>query len=230
MTILQVAQYVAPRIGLEIPDQFMAGTSRDMLELQELARDTAIMIAQGHSWQKFKTINTVTGDGVTEDWDLPADYDWMPDGNDLWSSSLQSPLTHVLDENDWLEQLVKTTSTITDTWIIYGGQLHIRQALGNAITAKHFYQSNKIVVSSGGTTKETFTADTDVFRLNERLLKLGMIWRWKADKGVPYDEHIEDYETLKAQDIARDSGSTVLRVGSARHSSDTVYAYPKALG
>lgn len=230
MTVLSVIQYVCPRIGLTVPSQFMAATSREMVELQELVRDTAAMIAQGYAWQKLSGIATITGDGTTEDWDLEDDYDWMPDGNQLWSSSLQQPLAKVMTQDEWLHTLVMTTNPILNQWIIYGGQIHIRQALGSAVTAKYFYQSNNYAAASGGSAKETFTTDSDTFRLDERLLKLGLIWRWKADKGVPYTEHLEDYETLKGQLIARDKGSTVLRVGNRGAPADVTIAYPKALG
>lgn len=230
MSILDVAKYVAPRIGLEVPTQFIASTSREHVELQELVRDTAAMIAQGTPWQKLSGIHTITGDATTEDWDLPDDYDWMPDGNNVWSSAFQSALCKVIDADAWLQRLVQSSTTSLNEWIIYGNQIHIRQALASGVTAKFFYQNNKYAASSGGTPQVTFTADTDTFRLDERLLKLGVIWRWKADKGMPYAEHMEDFETLKAQLVARDKGSTVLRVGAGRVMGDTTIAYPKALG
>jgi len=229
MSILDVAKYVAPRIGLDVPTQFMASTDREMVELQELARDTATMIAQGTQWQKLSGLATITGDGVTEDWDLPEDFDWMPDGNQIWSTRIQTPLTKVMTQDEWLEKLIRLNSSVLNEWIIYGGQLHIRLALASAEIAKYFYQSNNYVLS-GSTPQANFTADTETFRLDERLLKLGMIWRWKADKGVPYGEHLEDYETLKAQLIARDRGGTMLRVGGGRTSADTSIAYPRVLG
>lgn len=228
MTILTVAQYVAPRIGLEVPTSFMASTTREHVELQELARDTAEMIAKAHPWQKLSGIATITGDGSTEDWDLATDFDWMPDGNQLWSSSLSAPLTKIMTQDEWLGLITQNTSLIVSSWIMYGDEIHIRQALASSVTAKYFYQSNKYALS-GSTPQATFTADANTFRLDERLLKYGMIWRWKSDKGLPYGEHMEDYNTLLAQLIARDKGGTVLRVGHARHSSDMTYAYPKDL-
>lgn len=229
MSILDVVKFVAPRIGLDVPTQFMASTDRELVELQELARDTAAMIAQGHPWQKLSSLTTITGDGTTEDWDLPADFDWMPDGNQIWSTRIQTPLTKVMSQDEWLEKLIRLNSSVLNEWIIYGGQLHIRLALASAELAKYFYQSNKYALA-GSTAQATFTTDTDTFRLDERLLKLGMMWRWKADKGIPYAEHLEDYETLKAQLIARDKGGTVLRVGGSRTMADTSIAYPRVLG
>ena len=36
-------------------------------------------------------------------------------------------------------------------------------------------------------------ADGDTFVLDERLLRLGMIWQWKAQKGSPYAEDMGTY-------------------------------------
>ena len=35
--------------------------------------------------------------------------------------------------------------------------------------------------------------DADEFRISERILKLGMIWQWKANKGSPYAEDMGTY-------------------------------------
>lgn len=56
--------------------------------------------------------------------------------------------------------------------------------------------------------KEEFTSDDDVFRLDERVLKLGMIWPWKANKGQAYAEDMVTYEDALAVASGNDKGST----------------------
>jgi hypothetical protein len=47
-------------------------------------------------------------------------------------------------------------------------------------------------LNSGGV-GDRFTDDADSFRLDERLLKLGMVWQWKANKGTSYAEDMGTY-------------------------------------
>lgn len=226
MTILSVFQAAAPFIGLDVPDAVVTSTTREHVELTAVAADMADKIAKAYPWQLFKRLASYTGDGSTEDFSLPTDFDWMPDGNDIFSSDNDRPLAKVAFENDWLAQLEQDFSPVPGNWIIYGGQLHIREALGSGITARHFYQSNLIIAPASGSNKTAFTADTDTFRLSERLLKLGIIYRWKQLKGLPYAEELTDFEDLKEKLAARDTGSKILALGTRRIPHGVKIAYP----
>lgn len=226
MTILSVFMQVAPFIGMDVPSGVMSSTSREHVELASVANDMADKIAKAYPWQTLKTLHTETGDGTTEDWDLPDDYDWMPDTNNIWTSDNNRPLLKVPTEDEWLGQIVRTFDPVPGNWIIFGDQLHVRSALGSGITAKFFYQSNLYVDPASGSNQSEFMLDTDVFRLSERLLKLGIIYRWKQLKGQPYAEELNDFEDLKEKLIARDKGATILPVGSARLPRAATFAYP----
>lgn len=229
MTILSVAQDVAKVIALDVPDAVATSTDREYVELFHVANEMAERIARGHEWQLFSRIHTLTGDGTTEDFDLPSDYDRMLVKSQVWSSALETGLSPISDLDKWLELDVQAFDFVVNAWTIYGGQMHIKPALPTAVTAKFFYQSNLIVSASGGSTKVTFSADDDHFRLDEQLLKLGMIWQWRSNKGLPYAEDMVNYETLLARLVTRDKGSRMLRIGNIRLPRDVNVAYPQAV-
>jgi len=226
MTALSVVQAVCPFIGLDVPGAVFSSTTREHVELKAVANDVADMIAKAHHWQLLSTLKTHTGDGSTEDFDLPDDYDWMPDSNQVWTSDNNQPLCKVPTQDEWLGQIVRDFDPVPGNWIIYGGQIHIRAALGSTITAKYFYQSNLYVDPVSGSNTSTFSLDTDTFRLSERLLKLGIIYRWKQMKSQPYAQELDDYEILKEKLIARDKGATILRQGSMRAPRGANFAFP----
>jgi hypothetical protein len=85
-----------------------------------------------------------------------------------------------------------------------------------------------MIVLGNDTTK--FTQDTDTFVLNDRLLKLGLIWYWKQQKGQPYAEDLETYQTALSQLIGADKGSNLLEVGTRRLPADVSMAYPGVVG
>jgi hypothetical protein len=227
MTALTVFQEVCPVIGLAVPNAVMASTDREHLELGALANEMATRIARAHEWQILNTVETITGDGTTLDWALPDDYDRMLTKSQVWSSALSSALTPIPDADHWLGLDVQAFDFVLNAWIIYGGQIHIKPALATDVTAKFFYQSNLIVDAASGPNATTFVADGDTFRLSERLLKLGMIWQWKANKGQAYAEHMATYEEELSRLATRDRGSYMLKIGRRRWPRDTKVAYPQ---
>jgi hypothetical protein len=226
MTALSLLQDAAPFMGLTVPDGVMSSTVREHVELKAVLNDMADKLTKAHTWQLLKRLATLTGDGTTEDFNLPSDYDWMPDTSDIWTSDNDRPLAKVADENVWLSHIERNFDPVPGEWIIYGGQLHIRSAPGAAITCRYFYQSNLSVAPATGSNKAAFTVDTDTFRLSERLLKLGVIYRWKQLKGLPYAEEMADFEDLKDKLITRDKGATVMALGSRRLRRGVTMSYP----
>jgi hypothetical protein len=65
-------------------------------------------------------------------------------------------------------------------------------------TAGHTYAfefvDKSFCQSSGGTRQTKWTADTDTGLLDEDLMELGVIWRWKKSNGLDYGEDFNTYE------------------------------------
>ncbi|MCP5087446.1 MAG: hypothetical protein GY952_11665 [Rhodobacteraceae bacterium] len=230
MTILSTIQGVSKVIGLDVPSAVFSSTTREHVELAELANDMGAEIIDAYDWQALKGIDTHTGDASTEDFDLPADYKRMLKKAQVWSSSLETPLTPITDTDAWLGLDVQSFDFVINAWTIYADQMHIKPALASAVTAKYYYMSNLYALDTDGTTTQAaFDTDTDTFRLDERLLKLGMIFQWRKNKGLPYEGDEEKYETMKERLIAADKGSRLLRVGKIRFPKDVTVAYPQSI-
>jgi hypothetical protein len=63
---------------------------------------------------------------------------------------------------------------------------------------------------AGGGYGDSFTADTDSFALDERLLKLGMIWQWKSQKGSPYAEDLGTFTDAMAYAMGKDQPAPIM--------------------
>lgn len=227
MTVLSVAQSVAANVKLDpVPTTLFGSDEVESVEMRELANECAQYITDEHSWQALTRLHTITGDGATESWDLPSDYGWMPKDQQVWSSSLETPLTRIESRNRWLGLEVQSFDFVYNAWIIYGGQMHIKPALGSGATAKFYYQTKNRVQDSGGTNKALFTADTDTFRLDERLLTLCMIWRYREDNGLPYVEDMRSYGKAVAHALTRDEGAKKVVIGRRTRPRGVQTAYP----
>lgn len=233
MTVLSVIQQAAPRIGIAVPSIVFSDTSRTGIELQEAVNEAARGMVDDYDWQALKTIGTATGDGSATDFGLGADYGRMLKLSRLWpSEEPTTPIVFFTDADKWLEQEVSLVSEVTRRAIILGNRLHIKPAMSNGATTQYMYISNRIVTADGFTspTKTAFTADSDTFALDERLLKLSLIWRWKAARGRPYAQDKVDYDNAIDAKAGTDKGSRVLHIGRRRIPADAQLAYPWTLG
>lgn len=237
MTVLSAIQGASLKIGVTRPTVIFASTVREHQELAELANDCARMIAydSGHDWTRLKTLGTFTGDGATPAFDLPTDYQRMLKKARLWpSASPTSPYRHYTDTDEWLGDLVQGFVGVSGAWTIIGEDVHIRVGgstsyLENTATAKFYYLTKYHSRNNSSVAIEAFTADTDVFKLDERLLKLAIIYRWKQDKGQDYAEHLSDYENALAEQIGNDKGSNILVLGTRRSPAGAEYAFPETI-
>lgn len=207
MTILSVVTQAATKIGIEVPSMVFAGTTRTLLEVQAIVNECAEEITDAHDWQVLKAIATLTGDGSSDAFDLPDDYDRQLKTASLWSSRYTWSMHHVLGSDDWLELVTLPYTMTNGSWTIYGGQLHILDTMAAADTAKFFYIKNTRVHPASGANKATFTADDDSFVLSEELLRRCFVWKWKEAHGQAYDEPMADYMSKLATEIDKDNGS-----------------------
>jgi hypothetical protein len=223
-TILDIVRAAAPRIGIARPDLLFGDTSDQSVELRAVLQEAADRIARAHDWSMLKVEETHAGDGATEGFDLPEDYLRMPKEGQIWSTRWQHPLAPVTAE-EWLRLDVREYDLIVGTWIMLEGQVKYRPVLATGESARWFYISNLAVAPSSGANKDRFTADTDTFRLGDRILELALIWEWRASKGLPYEEHMATAETALAQAISDDKGARIIAQSSRRNFTGKM-AYP----
>jgi hypothetical protein len=231
-TILQVIQEACPSIGLSVPSAVFTSTAREHVELRALASEMAERIAVDTAdWTKLKLLATINGDGATTAFDLPEDYGRMLKTARVWPSSMTTcPLNHIADTDEWLAMDLSAVQWIYGAWTMIGEQINIKPAIASGATASFYYLSRQFAMSNTGDLKTTFTADDDFFRLDNRLLRLGIIWQWKANKGFPYAEDMTTYEDALANRIGADKGSNIIGSGSKRFNADVGPAYPWPLG
>jgi hypothetical protein len=229
MTVLSAIRAAAPKIGVAQPSSVFSSIAQEHVELAALAQEVAERIAEAHDWQALKRLHSITGNGEATNFDLPPSYERMPIGQELRTSVLECALHHVIDHDEWLDLQVRSYETATGAWTIIGNQIAFYPALDDGEVVQLYYMTDLIVETAAGDLSTSFTADADTFRLDERLLTLGMIWQMKADKGKAYAEDMQTFEMALAQKIARDKGARMLHIGTPTLPRGVRVAYPKAI-
>lgn len=239
MSLLSVVRDVCAVVGVEQPTSVFSNISsnRTMAEMLALANEMAQRIAYNtREWTALSTSTKQAGTVVVSPISnvavsvipLPANYQRLMLTSQVWRlSAPMLPMLFIADYNEWAQRHLRGTTTPSNgAWIINNREIHILPPLAAGDNAAFLYlDKNCIRLVPGPGNSDAFTNDNDEFRLEERLLKLGMIWQWKANKGSPYAEDMANYAT--ALDVAAGSDKPApIIIGRTPISANARVAYP----
>ena len=232
MTVQLAMQSAAVRIIGRRPPVFFSSSGTFEVELTDLLNECAADIMKSHDWRSLTKFHNVSGDGTATAFPLPTDYDRMV---------LAEAVT---DRETWFWNYtacpdLTTWSTLNDSafgaitpgwWIILGGSIQFYPAPPAGQEARFPYISKNYATDSEDNEKAAFTADSDTFKLDERLLTLALVWRYRELKGMPDLGSQETYFKALSEAAARDPGSRVIRSRPHIGPLNTRVAWPWPLG
>ncbi len=194
--------------------------------MARMANLIAGRISRVFDWQAITRLRSFNGDGVNESFTLPEDYGRMLKTSSLWSSRYSWRMNAISSLDNWLEMEVFPTNRLTGSWALFQNQIHVRPVMPTGELVKFYYIRKTLVLAQDGTLKTKFTLDDDSFVLSEDLLELGMIWQWRASKGLPYAEDKQNYEIELGNLMDSDRGSkpTIRAKDDCRSDARTAFA------
>ena len=225
MSVLSVIKDVCAVVGVTIPTSVFANLTgnRTMQEMLSLANEMAQRIAYDtRDWTRLKkTTHHFAGSGVAVDPDnplaigcevfnFPEDFKRLLLTANVWrSTQTLTPMTFIPDADQWMNRRVGNR-TSSGEWTVIGGQIYVSPMLAPGEVAYYAYLDKNCVTLPSGGFGDAFQNDADTFRLNERVLKLAMIWQWKAQKGSPYAEDMGTYGDALTTEMGHDSPAPIL--------------------
>ncbi|MGN6768273.1 MAG: phage adaptor protein [Rhizobiaceae bacterium] len=232
MTVLAAAQQAIMKLVGQKPAAVVSSTDTICVEMTALAQEAAVEIAKDNDWQKLISFGEIMADGMSEAYDLPADYDRMVQASDLYDpSNWFWGYRHVSDLNEWMALKVSGYAFIQPgVWTMYGGQFHFMPTPEAGRKAQFAYVKNTIFLSQAMQPKAAITSDNDSFVLGDRLLTLALIWKWLSLKRMDYQQEMDDYNLAISQEETRDKGARVIRKGSRHRPFNASIAWPWSLG
>jgi hypothetical protein len=221
MTLKEILDDVLMLAGADPELTYVNQGTAEVERMVALANRSATSIAQWE-WQTLRQRYTFTLSTDTE-YDLPADYrafipDTMFSENHVW------PADFPTDTSFW--SYLKATSGGSDarfTMRLLDGKLHVHQPeSGEQVSFE--YLSKYPVLSSTGTAKERFTADTDTFRLDDDLLIKDLTWRYRKLVGHPdWQADLAEFRVYQTVKRGQDKGAQTLCPSEGHISGEPFY-------
>ena len=213
MTALSLVQSVAAKLGLTIPGAVFASTDPAIVQLRTLMNEESGILARGgegfdHNWTVLtaeKTFTTVATAIQTSA--VATDFGWYIDET-MWNRSIRWPCAGPMTPQQWQNVQAVPTGSIRPNFRFIGTTLEIYPTPAAGKTIAYEYVSKYWAAVTGSTTGSltAMTADTDAALIEERLIELGVRWRYLKAKGLDYSEDYRTYQIEVGKAISRDGG------------------------
>lgn len=196
MTIKDVINNACDILALDRFDTvYNNAKARELLQMAKAGGDE---IVRRVDWSKMLKIATLPSSPAP----IPSDFQRLVPGGGI-TTPAGEPIRPVTNSAQWaVLQRVNTAQP----YFFEGGAAFTFQPVGAGIGASILYVS-KNWIKSGTTEKDTFGSDADTILFPERLLEKNIIWRWKRQQGLVYDDNLAEFEADLVLEIKADRGA-----------------------
>lgn len=219
-TCLQIIQSVAKRVGIPSPSSVVGSSDVQVLQMLELANEEGQELAKRYPWSAITQEVTFTT--------LAADDQGSMDGlapgckfiiNDtIWNRSLRRPVFGPKTPQQWQQYKAWAIAGPWSNFRIKDNHLLMYPNPAAGQTCVFEYVSKYWLTDTSGVTgRSEFAADDDVVLLDDQIIKLGLIWRWKQVKGFEYAEDFNKYERAVMDAMSRDGSKDWLNMANTKY-------------
>jgi len=213
MTLLSIVQDATDEIGFPQPATVVGNAEVNQM-FRLLNREGESLSKWG--WQALREEDTFTLVTSTQTYALATDFRYIvPDT--MWNRDNKRKVVEPLTSSEW--QFFQGWSTVNGLNLrgrIRNSLIEFEQTIvsgDNGKTIAYEYISTNWSLTSGSSAQQKFAADDDTSLLDDELLTLGLIWRFRKAKGLPFETDLAEYQKEVSQAKARDGGSRKLRLG-----------------
>lgn len=218
ITIVKNACY---EIGIAAPSTVVGNTGTTALKLLTMSNREGRDLTDAADWTALTRLHTFTTSSGTEEYALPDDYGRLLRDTE-WDRTSYRPILGPLTAQHW--QAIKSgtlgTATATRRYRIYRSQSSVDRkfyvdptpSVTGETLAFEYVSKNWNVDVSGTTTMDKWQADTDLSLLDEDLMTLGLVVRFKRSVGLDYASEADEYASRLGAKKSMDRPSPTLNL------------------
>lgn len=200
MTLLTVINAVCDIVSLDRFDSVYGTNDPNAQTMVALAQEAGGEIARRGDWRRM--LKTIAISGTPEL--LPSDYQRLAPGGAVRMANGRC-FRLVTNDAQWA---VIATVASTEPYCHLRGKEMLLSPAASAGGAAIDYFSKNWVLGDPYEERDVFRADDDATLFPEHLLAKGLIWRWKRQKGLPFEDNLAEFEADLLQEINADRGTT----------------------
>ena len=217
MTLLSIIQNAADEIGLPQPTAALAATDQTTKTLIRMAnRAGKALRDEQHplgGWVVLNREHEFTTTASTAEYSLPDDFHHIINET-VWDRDQFWQARGSLSPQEW--QTIKSGLATSP-----GLRRRFRVKRGSTAAKKFFLDptpgttgetlvfeylsKNWLTNAAADMEYDAWQADTDVSLLNEDLITMAVIWRYKRSKGLTFSTELAEYEQEKDREVAQDA-------------------------
>ncbi len=199
MTLLSAINRVCDVVSLSPFDGVYGSDEPNAMTMVALAQEAGDEIARRADWQKLLKSYTAAASPEA----LPDDFQRLTPGGPVRTAAgvFVRPVTN---SGQWA--VIAGIPSAQRYFFIKGGQVLFSPASAASGAVIDYVSKNWVLHDPDGP-QATFTADDDTTLFPERLLVKGIVWRWKRQKGLAYEDNLAEFEADLAQEINADRGA-----------------------
>lgn len=222
-TVADALSRAARTVSVDPPSTWVSATADEHVEIRDdFLLETIEDLHNRVDWASPVGKQTAIAGTGAEDYDLPTDFFRLKkDPYAVYeTSNIRRIGTPVTTDGEWTH--IKQIGTGAGTRFFrikgfdenYQISFYPNPASGESVTVS--YVSDLWVQDSGGTNSDTFDDELDKLLFPRRIIELGIIWRWRHRKGLPYETYEAQYERRLAVEANRTNVRRTIGFGETR--------------
>ena len=209
MSLLSIVQSASDRLGLIRPTTVITASDENARVMLGMAQEEGKALYDRHTWQVLQTEYTFPTVASTASYVLPTDFDQLLKDT-VFNRTRRRRMVGDLSPEQWQETQASLVTMVNPAFRIRGSLFYISPTPNSAETVAYEYMSKNWCQSNAAVGQSAWAADTDTGILNEELMTLGIVWRFKSKKGLDYAEDMANYEIALAKAIFKDGARVTI--------------------
>ncbi len=199
MSLITAVNDACDVVSLDQFDTVYGNNNPNAQTMLQFAQQAGEEIARRVDWER--TLKTATV--PTSPYALDEDFQRLIAGGAITTAGGEF-VRPVLNGSEWT--VINKVPSSQPYCFIRGGKILFAPASAGIGASIDYVSKNWI--KAGSDENAAFTADDNTLLFPDRLLTMGLIWRWKRQKGLTYDDQLAEFEATLAFEIAADRGSS----------------------
>lgn len=222
MPLLDVVQTVAVKVGISKPSQAAGNNDQNVQQLVVFANESGQELAARYGFQEITKEATFTTTATESQGVLQtltgADFAWILNET-MWDRTTRRPVYGPKYAAEWQQLKAQLMQGPWWQYRIRGNSVLFipPPPAGDAIFfewVSNYWVAKTPALGVGAQT--SYILDTDVSLLEERVIGLGALWRYKQAKKLDYSEDFDKCEAAIADMMTRNASKPRLNLGGAQ--------------